>query len=73
MPKPSRTYGEWRKATRSGGNNGNCVEVGFTADGSLAGVRDTKEAGRADRGVLEVRREAWSRFLGAVRRGELGG
>lgn len=73
MPESIHSYGAWRKSSRSNDQGGNCVEVGFTADGSSAGVRDTKEAGRADRGLLEVRREAWSRFLDAVRRGELGG
>ena len=73
MPELSRTYRHWRKATWSGGNNGNCVEVGFTPDGSVTGIRDTKEAGSPDRGVLEVPREAWVKFISAVQNGDLPG
>jgi hypothetical protein len=69
MPEPNRTYGQWRKSSRSGGNNGNCVEVGFTPDGEMTGIRDTKEAGQADRSTLEVPRSAWAKFVGAVREG----
>lgn len=62
-------FGNWRKSTRSNGQGGNCVEVGFTADGALAGIRDTKEAGNPDRGTLTVARSAFASFLDAVRSG----
>ena len=39
----------WRKSSRSGGNGGNCVEVGFGFD--AVGIRDTKDR---DGGHLEV-------------------
>lgn len=34
----------WRKASRSG-QEGNCVEVGRTTDGTLAAVQDSKNRG----------------------------
>ena len=45
MSASRSTYSVWRKSTRSGPNNGNCVEVGFAADGAVIGIRDTKQAG----------------------------
>jgi hypothetical protein len=53
-------WAKWRKSSRSG--SGNCVEVGSAPD--EVGVRDTKNPqGR----TLAVTREAWSRFIGAVK------
>ncbi|CRK59937.1 protein of unknown function DUF397 [Alloactinosynnema sp. L-07] len=34
---------QWRKSSRSSGNNGNCVELAVVAD--AVGVRDSKNAG----------------------------
>ncbi|MEV0698803.1 DUF397 domain-containing protein [Saccharopolyspora sp. NPDC050389] len=51
----------WRKSSYSGHNTG-CVEVG-SAPG-LVGVRDTKDR---DSGTLAVPREAWTRFVTAVK------
>ncbi|MBE9376115.1 DUF397 domain-containing protein [Saccharopolyspora sp. HNM0983] len=64
-------FGQWRKSSRSNGQGGQCVEVGFTADGALAGIRDTKEAGDPDRGTLAVSRSSFRSFLDAVRRGDV--
>jgi hypothetical protein len=52
----------WRKSTFSGGNGGNCVEVGQQADRIL--VRDTKDQAGT---VLAVGADAWRRFAATVR------
>lgn len=70
MPEINYTYSAWRKSSRSNDQGGNCVEVGFTPDGAMTGIRDTKEAGRPDRGTLQVPRSAWAKFIGAVRDGD---
>ena len=57
--------GVWRKSSRSGGE-GNCVEVAGFAE--VVGVRDTKDRQGP---VLSFDPAAWTRFLGAVRRGRL--
>lgn len=44
----------WRKSSRSGGNNGQCVEVGHGV-----GIRDSK----APATHLPVSAEAWTAFL----------
>ncbi|MGW5644078.1 DUF397 domain-containing protein [Saccharopolyspora sp. NPDC003752] len=51
----------WRKSSYSGHNTG-CVEVGAAPD--LVGVRDTKDR---DSGTLAVPREAWTRYVAAVK------
>ncbi|MFC5922776.1 DUF397 domain-containing protein [Micromonospora vulcania] len=49
----------WRKATRSGGNGGSCVEVADNlADVVL--VRDTKDR---DGGTLQFDPSAWRSFV----------
>jgi hypothetical protein len=52
----------WRKSTYSGGNGGNCVEIGQTA--GLVMVRDTKDRAGA---VLAVGVDAWRLFAAMVR------
>lgn len=52
----------WRKSTYSGGNGGNCVEVGQAAGRVL--VRDTRDRAGA---VLAVGADAWRRFAATVR------
>ena len=52
----------WRKSTFSGGNGGDCVEVGQTAGRVL--VRDTKDRAGA---VLAVSADAWRRFAASVK------
>jgi hypothetical protein len=48
----------WRKSSYSGGNGGNCVEVGSGPDAVM--VRDTKQADSGP--VLRFDPAAWSRF-----------
>lgn len=56
----------WRKATASGANNGQCVEVMMT--GNAVKVRDTKDGGS---GPVHVYSHAeWSAFLDGVKKGE---
>ena len=47
----------WRKASYSGNNGGNCVEVGQTAD--TIAVRDTTDRVGA---VLSIPASAWQTF-----------
>lgn len=49
---------KWRKSSYSGGNGGNCIEVGG-GKGTVA-VRDTKQADRGP--VLVFGPAAWRRF-----------
>jgi hypothetical protein len=58
----------WRKASRSSGNGGNCVEVGFGLPGEIA-VRDSKDRQGPK---LAVSDQAWSEFIAGIKRGELG-
>lgn len=55
----------WRKPSRSQGS-GNCVEVGSAP--SIVGVRDTKDRHGA---TLAMTTGAWSRFVRAIKAGEL--
>ena len=57
----------WCKASRSD-NGGECVEVGTTAAGTVAGIRDSK---RPEAGHLAVTPEVFAVFLGAVKAGQL--
>lgn len=63
-------YSGWRKSSRSGGNNGNCVEIGY-ADSARA-IRDTKEAADPNRSTLEFSGNAFAAFLNRVKSGEIG-
>jgi hypothetical protein len=58
----------WRKARMSSGNGGNCVEVGTTANGRAAGIRDSKSP---ERGHLAVTPTVLGALLASVRAGEL--
>jgi hypothetical protein len=53
---------QWRKASYSSGNGGNCTEVA-TVPGSVL-VRDSKDPGGP---VLAFGREAWERFAERMR------
>jgi hypothetical protein len=57
----------WRKASKSS-NGGNCVEVGTTADGHAAGIRDSK---RPDDGHLAVTPGMLGALLASVKAGRL--
>ena len=56
----------WRKSTRSGNNNGACVEVAVTPD--VVGVRDSKDRSGP---VLVFSPESWRAFVEAAKKGEL--
>ncbi len=55
----------WRKSSYSGGNGGECVEVGHGRE--VIAVRDTKQAGRGP--VLAVSPAAWLSFTAKVKTG----
>ncbi|WP_326557636.1 DUF397 domain-containing protein [Micromonospora sp. NBC_01796] len=54
----------WRKSTRSGDNNGNCVEVAGNLPNIVA-VRDSKDPGGPS---LTFSPEAWTSFIRAASR-----
>ncbi|SDO96462.1 protein of unknown function [Actinopolyspora xinjiangensis] len=56
----------WRKSSRSGGNGGNCVEVGYAS--GIVGIRDTKDRRG---GTLAVEYTTWTAFLRTVKQGRL--
>ncbi|HEY1628009.1 MAG TPA: DUF397 domain-containing protein [Streptosporangiaceae bacterium] len=58
---------KWVKAKASGGSGGNCVEVGSTAAGAVAGIRDSKSP---ERGHLAVTPQRFAVFLAGVKHGE---
>jgi hypothetical protein len=58
----------WRAASFSGANGGQCVEVGTTAGGPVAGIRDSKSP---ERGHLVVTPEVLGALLGDVKAGRL--
>ncbi len=62
----TQTYTGWRKSSRSGSANGNCVEVGFAPDGSV-GVRDSKNQTGP---ILEFTPLTWAAFIYGVRAGD---
>jgi hypothetical protein len=57
---------KWRKASRSGANGGNCVEVARGAD--RIATRDSKNPGG---GILRFSMGEWRRFVARVKTGEL--
>jgi hypothetical protein len=58
----------WRKASKSSNGGSACVEVGTTATGRVAGIRDSKSL---DRGHLDVTPVMLGELLASVKRGEL--
>jgi len=56
------TAGNWRTASYSGANGGECVEVASAADAVL--VRDTRNR---DGGTLSVSASAWRAFVAAMK------
>lgn len=58
----------WRKASYSGGNGGDCVEVASTGE-ALVAVRDSKDPNGAK---LAVTPPAWESFIQQVRSRTMG-
>jgi len=56
----------WRKSSRSGNNDGECVEVASNLPGVIA-VRDSKNPTAP---ALAFGPDEWSAFLGGVKGGE---
>jgi hypothetical protein len=56
------TSGNWRTASYSGANGGECVEVANAADAVI--VRDTKDR---NGGTLSVPAGAWRTFIAAMK------
>jgi Domain of unknown function (DUF397) len=55
----------WRKSSYSGGNGGNCIEVGAPAEAGRVLVRDT---GDRQGPVLAFRPQTWRHFAGRVKK-----
>lgn len=53
----------WRKSSRSGGNNGQCVEV-------VSGVRAVRDSKNPNGGVLPLKGVAAAAFMTAVKAGK---
>jgi hypothetical protein len=60
----------WRKASRSSNGGANCVEVGTSAEGRCAGIRDSK---RPDDGHLVITPAMLGALLDSVKAGRLDG
>jgi hypothetical protein len=57
------TFTTWRKSKRSGGDN-SCVEVAVASDGSVIGIRDSKQQGRGP--VLRLPAHHWAALQAAI-------
>jgi len=57
----------WRKASKSGNGGSNCVEVGTSATGRVAGIRDSK---RPDAGHLAVTPEVFRALVDRIKAGQ---
>ena len=64
IPEKEEAGWSWRKSSRSGGESGNCVKVGFRP-GHRA-LRDSKDAARQ---TLRLTPDGFERFLSWVRTG----
>ena len=62
MEGTNRDVTAWRKSSFSGGNGGNCVEVGGSAPAVF--VRDTKDRAGA---VLAFGPHAWRKFSASLK------
>jgi hypothetical protein len=58
----------WRKSSFSGNGGAECVEIGTTQAGIVAGIRDSKSP---ERGHLGVTPDVFGALLASVKRGEL--
>lgn len=56
----------WRKATRSTGNGGDCLEVAPLSGGRV-GIRDTEVPGQDP---FVVRADVWAAFVDGAKKGE---
>ncbi|MEU1734732.1 DUF397 domain-containing protein [Streptosporangium sp. NPDC020145] len=56
----------WRKATKSGPNQGNCLEVAPLSGGRV-GIRDTEAP---DQAPYVVRAAVWDAFIDGAKQGE---
>ncbi|MEU1736903.1 DUF397 domain-containing protein [Streptosporangium sp. NPDC020145] len=56
----------WRKATKSGANGGNCLEVAPLSGGRVA-IRDTEAP---DQAPYVVRAAVWDAFIHGAKNGE---
>ncbi|MEU8206583.1 DUF397 domain-containing protein [Streptosporangium sp. NPDC049046] len=56
----------WRKATRSTGNGGDCIEIAPLSRGHVA-IRDTEAP---DQAPYVVRSEVWAAFIDGAKKGE---
>ena len=61
--EPDLTRADWRKASYSGDNGGNCVEVARNLPGVVA-VRDSKDPAGP---VLTFSRGDWAAFTAAIK------
>ncbi|PTA42614.1 DUF397 domain-containing protein [Micromonospora sp. RP3T] len=64
MDRSDLAQAVWRRSSRSGANDSNCVEVADLSNVSV--VRDSKDP---DGPVLVFDRGAWSSFVVGLRRG----
>lgn len=62
------TYHGWHKSSRTNGQGGACVEVGYRP-GQTA-VRDTKNRSYA---MLEFSNNAWAAFVSNIKSGRING
>ncbi len=62
-PMDDTAVAGWRKSRHSGGNGGNCVEVG-QASARVVLLRDTTDRNGP---LLVIPAAAWHRFTGTVR------
>lgn len=62
MERPDRPVTTWRKSTHSGGNGGDCVEVGVSGETIM--VRDTKHRAGA---VLTFSPAAWHHLTATLK------
>lgn len=61
-----REVGEkYRKSSYSGSNGGDCIEVG-SGQGKIL-VRDTKQAGEANRTTMPTTAGAWQEFVNGLK------
>lgn len=56
----------WRKASKSGGNGGDCIEVAPLSGGRV-GIRDTEAP---EKGAFVVGGSVWAAFVDGAKNGE---